>query len=73
MCAGILGCEERGSAGAKSSDHLTMAAVSIITPRAFDAVVWDYDGTLVDTRSGDEAAVAPSRAAARGRVVMVAP
>ena len=35
-----------------------MAAVSIITPRAFDAVVWDYDGTLVDTRSGDEAAVA---------------
>lgn len=24
----------------------------------FDAVVWDYDGTLVDTRSSDEAAVA---------------
>lgn len=24
----------------------------------FDAVVWDYDGTLVDTRAADEAAVA---------------
>lgn len=35
-----------------------MPAVSIPTPRPFDAVVWDYDGTLVDTRAGDEAAVA---------------
>ncbi len=25
---------------------------------AFDAVIWDYDGTLVDTRGADEAAVA---------------
>jgi phosphoglycolate phosphatase-like HAD superfamily hydrolase len=24
----------------------------------FDAVIWDYDGTLVDTRGADEAAVA---------------
>lgn len=30
---------------------------------AFDAVVWDYDGTLVDTRSADEAAVAALLAA----------
>ena len=29
-----------------------------------DAVVWDYDGTLVATRFADEAAVAPSAAAA---------
>jgi HAD superfamily hydrolase (TIGR01509 family) len=28
-----------------------------ILGRPFDAVVWDYDGTLVDTRSTDEAAV----------------
>ena len=42
----------------------------MISTRPFDAVVWDYDGTLVDTRSTDEAAVAhlvardPSLAAA---------
>jgi pyrophosphatase PpaX len=27
-------------------------------PTPFDAVIWDYDGTLVDTRGADEAAVA---------------
>lgn len=37
---------------------MTMPTVSNVAPRAFDAVVWDYDGTLVDTRTGDEAAVA---------------
>ena len=37
------------------------AAMSIVAPSSdqpFDAVVWDYDGTLVDTRAADEAAVA---------------
>ena len=34
--------------------------------RPFDAVVWDYDGTLVDTRSTDEAAV--EAALARGQI-----
>ncbi|TMD95115.1 MAG: HAD family hydrolase [Chloroflexi bacterium] len=28
------------------------------TTPAFDAVIWDYDGTLVDSRGADEAAVA---------------
>ena len=33
---------------------------------AFDAVIWDYDGTLVDTRGADEAAVAELIAADAG-------
>ncbi|HET9051756.1 MAG TPA: HAD-IA family hydrolase [Candidatus Dormibacteraeota bacterium] len=50
------------------------AAVPLAPPRvitepsaqAFDAVVWDYDGTLVDTRSSDVAAV--ETALARGDI-----
>jgi pyrophosphatase PpaX len=40
-----------------STDEVKNRSRHRSTP-AFDAVIWDYDGTLVDTRGADEAAVA---------------